>query len=824
MNKIFFNDSFDFGTDLPLATIADDPAVMRKCASAVVDEWGPIDPVKGHTLIHLIAMGAHEKTGNNRNGDTWTGKVLEEKHPTFKKHGALYRNHKAEAGKEEGFVHKTAYNKEMGRVELIVAADNDKCADWLGDIENGKSASFSMGFKCLPSHVRVRTDQGYLPVSELIEGDMVLGHSGKFKKVTRTFASSVGNRKIVGIKGKTTPYLLETTDDHQVYTIREEKIRTGTGHKLASPLFTPEWVPAGELKVGDYLIRPIITPSGKNKMPDDIAYLLGQYLGDGHTQNPEDDDADKNSVVITTNVADRDIYEKMIKICLDNEFGLSLYYYNHDRTKARKKQAVGFRIRDPRFRTMCLEYCGFKKDKYPRNSIFSWSESAIKNFLAGYVDADGSFYHTKKCIRTSSILDPLTETIQQLFFSIGVFPTWHRDFFPEENLNPKAFKNSTSYANILFINKGMSWMLNGVSVKVDTEPQDSNRCQENLFFETEEGKFLACRIKELSVKDPVESSVYCLSVEDDESFVAEGFVVHNCTAPGDKCACCGNFALDRSQYCEHVKKGALSPYGMGRVLPDGRKCFVYNDAGFFNDISKVPVGADQIAMGLRKVASLVSFDEAMGGAELAEQYFTRYGNADGVKLAIAMKCADIQKRIEMLGTGIKNSRKRSLSKVAADKLRQAPTGEMFLELAKLGAVLPLVDFYRLVLGNEYESLEPLVQKAAAFESAAFIKLAADPFRMESVCSNQTYDPSSSSHIRMDSSTRNEIHCEYSLSLAEDRAIKRAAFSERLLISGPDPVETPQTQYLLDNHCSYKLSALRAIDPSGDYGTLISALI
>ena len=102
MDKIVFNDSWDYGTDLPLATIADDPMVLRKCASSVSDGWGKIDPIKGHTLIHLIALGAHEKTGRNRNADSWREKVLRQKHGTFKTHGSLYHNHLAEEGKEEG--------------------------------------------------------------------------------------------------------------------------------------------------------------------------------------------------------------------------------------------------------------------------------------------------------------------------------------------------------------------------------------------------------------------------------------------------------------------------------------------------------------------------------------------------------------------------------------------------------------------------------------------------------------------------------------------------------------------------------------------------
>ena len=442
MDKIVFNDSWDYGTDLPLATIADDPMVLRKCASSVSDGWGKIDPIKGHTLIHLIALGAHEKTGRNRNADSWREKVLRQKHGTFKTHGSLYHNHLAEEGKEEGFVHKTAFNEDMGRAELIIAANNDKCAAWLGDVEKGKPVSFSMGFKC--------------------------------------------------------------------------------------------------------------------------------------------------------------------------------------------------------------------------------------------------------------------------------------------------------------------------------------------------------------------------------------------THPGDECSICGNFAAKREDYCKHLKKNASAPYGLNRILPDGRACFAFNDAGFFNDISKVPIGADQIAMGLRKVASLSS-DEVIGGAELAEQYFIHHSDVDHGKVAIVLKLADIEKRIESIGTGIKGSRKRLLCKVAMDKLREAPTKEMFLELSKLGAILPMVDFYKLVFGSEFVNHERAINKAASYEANFFLAIAADKERLHSVCSNTTYDPAPISHVRLDYESKRAIAAEYSIDieLAAERAIKRAALLDSI---PPANTISSQDNYLIDQYGAYKISALKAISPEVNDEILFASLI
>ena len=66
----------------------------------------------------------------------------------------------------------------------------------------------------------------------------------------------------------------------------------------------------------------------------------------------------------------------------------------------------------------------------------------------------------------------------------------------------------------------------------------------------------------------------------------------------------------RKDYCEHARKM------MNRILPDGRKVFVYNDYPNFFDISFVFIGADKTA---KVMAFMSGGQEKLGGAELAEK-------------------------------------------------------------------------------------------------------------------------------------------------------------------------------------------------------------
>lgn len=72
--------------------------------------------------VHLIALGAKEAWGSNRNGDAFSEATLKLAHDTFVKHAFWFRNHKNkphEGHPKYGHVKASAYNPEMRRVELL---------------------------------------------------------------------------------------------------------------------------------------------------------------------------------------------------------------------------------------------------------------------------------------------------------------------------------------------------------------------------------------------------------------------------------------------------------------------------------------------------------------------------------------------------------------------------------------------------------------------------------------------------------------------------------------------------------------------------------
>jgi hypothetical protein len=170
-------------------------------------------------------------------------------------------------------------------------------------------------------------------------------------------------------------------------------------------------------------------------------------------------------------------------------------------------------------------------------------------------------------------------------------------------------------------------------------------------------------------------------------------------------------SITRADYCVHALKE------MNRILPDGRKVFVFNDYPKFFDISFVFIGADKTAKVMMKVAD----DRGrkffyMPSAELAEKLGWFDGDGiqektasveDELKLAFLGKDAK-QKKSEIKKDTIPSqfaskavplltSQEKDLPKEVLDALASRPLGESLATTTALGILLRPREFQRVVL-------------------------------------------------------------------------------------------------------------------------------
>lgn len=810
MPKLIMSGSFDPDDEYQCAlTIVDDPFVRQKCAgSSVIHQWGSISPQKNASLIHLIALGAHETTGPNRNGDSFKRAFLQKSHPSFIKHGALYRNHKnKDYSKRDGEIIKTAFNDDMDRVELLVAADHSKCADWLGKLEAGERVDFSMGFDCeydvcLVKNTKVLTRKGPKSIEDIREGDEVLSHTGAWRSVriamVRNFKGRMVNLNVGGVAEN-----IVSTHNHPFYVIPQEGLyschgsvggkkrrhTTTNGRACKSckgEIASPQWVEASKVKPGDYVAFPVSqAPRGLiTSVSATEAAILGFYAGDGCLRWGK-----TRKKVRTT--------PRGLSITLDNdhpeiqkrlkELGRFL-----DHSSGEGRDSRVFNLTDPLLAQKAKYLIGEGSfEKTLSLEALGWTKEAKLAFLGGYLDTDGSVDSKKGSARINTCSESLASTVFALCVSLGIAPAIHKEFVVS-TFTPKGV-----WVWVLHFGASYVQRLVGHSVKARLLGKNKRHKACSFFAHG----CLWMPVKEVGIYED-EVPVFNMSVDVDESYTANLVTVHNCSI-------CGNEAPTRKEYCKHVMKKAAAPYGMGRILPDGRKCYVDNPQGVFNDISKVPVGADMTAQSLRKVAGLD--EEIIGGADLAESMFPELGREKfASKIAVATKLSKMEKLLPMSASRLEVDDEKLDEKTAA-ALREMPAAKMFGELAKLGCVLPFNAFFSLVLADRISEFEPHLKEAEKAAGQIFSHISEDDELMDAVCSIGHYECERIPFPKLGlfESDLLQDRCGLHEDIAEQRMVKAAMTGTRRVEAVSPASLSKQAMGLLSHYAAYKVAALES---------------
>lgn len=133
--KLILPGSYDFGeTNAQFVKMAhaglyggDLRMFIKRAGHKMADAMRKLAFAPGEVPIHLIAIGATEYYGPNRNGDGFTERCCQTYHDTFVKHARWYRNHQnKDKSKSYGIIKHSAYNDVMHRLELIVALNGTK--------------------------------------------------------------------------------------------------------------------------------------------------------------------------------------------------------------------------------------------------------------------------------------------------------------------------------------------------------------------------------------------------------------------------------------------------------------------------------------------------------------------------------------------------------------------------------------------------------------------------------------------------------------------------------------------------------------------------
>ena len=367
----------------------------------------------------------------------------------------------------------------------------------------------TFGSPCFPEGTLVLTDTGYLPIEEVEVGMTVLTHKGRWRKVTATGAKF---GETVVLRGN--HYGLECTPNHPIYSSGEKKIypRLANGKRGNQTLLADEkeWIEAGEMEGRLWAVpnhaeplpiaSPVYSGSWRQKtMPplsEELFYFIGRWLGDGWVRNGQrsgrPDGQTYGTIFLCDSEDKEDELRRTVEALTDS--------YSVERTSTGVK-----------FKFTSQVLCEWLTDNFGQYAhgktmpgwVFGLPECYRTALLRGLVDSDGYRVKGKKdVIRICTVSKKLAESIRLLGEMQGYSTTVHFVRTDDTGVIEGRTVNQRDYYSVV-LTKG--------------------RKRKHL----SDGRHGWYRVRSVT---PTHSTkvVYNLTVDEDNSYVADGIVVHNC--------------------------------------------------------------------------------------------------------------------------------------------------------------------------------------------------------------------------------------------------------------------------------------------------------
>jgi len=415
---------------------------------------------------------------------------------------------------------------------------------------------------CFTPDMQVLTKEGYKSIADIKIGDMVLTHRGVYRPVVSLMKRPYKGEMNV-YKSSTLTGNLWSTPEHPFYQGNNTWLKSkDISDKLyLSKLSNLEQNELIEIDLFDYVKNikrsgivannvftdknciytvsefsdkngTVITRSNEKVLrhitvDDNFAYFIGRFIGDGSTFSVNKIyEVDGFNIVFNNTEIDA---LNRLKLIIENTFSISVNI-----NKSNDFSATYLRKNNPLIAEFLKEACG-RYSETKKIPSFIWdSPNCIKrSFLLGLLDADGTITNSEFKITLNN--ECLINDVQALALTLGYPATkrieWNNTYnkryyqlsftslFGKELVEQTA-KQYTDDRKERFLNKKKSSIESGQFG--NTISIEENSFDDSIFYTTNFTK----------ENKEYDGLVYNISVLEDESYVVNNIIVHNCFVDG----------------------------------------------------------------------------------------------------------------------------------------------------------------------------------------------------------------------------------------------------------------------------------------------------
>jgi Fe-S cluster assembly protein SufB len=387
-------------------------------------------------------------------------------------------------------------------------------------VDEGAFVHYVEGCGLAGSMVSVRG--GEKPIEEIEIGDEVLTHRGRFRRVRDTmqrhFEGPIFRITFAGESYRS----LAVTPRHPFLVSKRRRPRDHNSE------FASEWKEAWELAPGDYLALPasieteetpivlaeeVVVGRGRHApvaeqvevaLSVPMCRVMGLYVGEGTVS------ANTSYLVFDSAGSEEDARE-LVRGVIADTFGIEPWDYAYEGRDGRSLRYSS--VRAARF--FAQTFGRTTEELRVPDWMFGLPDEHRAAFVRGLYDGEGHHDETSDLYRINQTNREVAQRLRELLLSLGIRASLSRSDRPEPRramwqLAICKADNPRFEHKVLWQGERESTVRKADVVLADGYCWMPIRSVEHL---------------------PASCSVYNLSVEDDESYVMEGAVSHNCTAP-----------------------------------------------------------------------------------------------------------------------------------------------------------------------------------------------------------------------------------------------------------------------------------------------------
>jgi hypothetical protein len=351
--------------------------------------------------------------------------------------------------------------------------------DWcFGPHYTSSYGEMAAGHKCFGANTMVLCKDGLYPINEVEVGDYVWTHENRWRMVVGVHKRS---GESVSVKAAGVDDFI-TTKDHKILTPSGwQEIQNAECVTFAAPHLP--------------LSRPIDCPVNIDGC---FMRFLGRWIGDGCINYSQKSGRPKGELV------NRIIVSCHSKECESLEEDIKLLFKNHTKQKV-SENCYNYYMENKQLAEWMSDNFGrYSWAKRIPNWLYSLDKAFIMEFIYGYFLSDGHATKESNERSISTVSKKLAIGLIMLLRKCGFYPK----IYMRSRENDVCTIGSRSHP--CKPNYSVRWLIDN---------------KQNTFRRDGEDRIIS-KIK--SINDNGNIDLYDLSVEDDNSYVADGVIVHNC--------------------------------------------------------------------------------------------------------------------------------------------------------------------------------------------------------------------------------------------------------------------------------------------------------